>query len=396
MKFTPKSDTYTVEKFEIALNYMNKHILEIGLVGGGVSPLVALENNGLLYFPPTCRNNNSYQLVEVTNLTRNKLSYEWKIPYEAKNLFSVEEPKAMLLPYEKKKFVWRFSPEKQEKFNQKMTLVTWIDENKPNYRTYSLRVLGSCSSGSLHGLEMYKDFGNVIVGSSISSEIVLINNNDCNLDFELFLKQTTDEVNKSFNNICVLELEKTSGHIQARSRCVIRCRLRPTKLISYQFTVEYKIVYPNEAAKEPGSILPVSDDNLNGNILEEIDAKNENSFMNPNKKEILCYMTANGVYPKLNVTDIKALGAASNLSKDFLWKLLSIKELNTSMSCEPNPEELIYSIATRQEANRRLTSQTNKHVIELNFNAAPVNSDDTHVVLFVENSGLVATDWYLF
>ena len=63
------------------------------------------------------------------------------------------------------------------------------------------------------------------------------------------------------------------------------------------------------------------------------------------------------------------------------------------MGCEPNPEELIYSIATRQEANRRPASQTTKHFIDLNFNAAPLNSDDTQVVLFVENSGLVATDW---
>ena len=63
------------------------------------------------------------------------------------------------------------------------------------------------------------------------------------------------------------------------------------------------------------------------------------------------------------------------------------------MSCEPNPEELIYSIATRQEANRRSANQNAKQLIELNFNAAPLNSDDTQVVLFVENSGLVATDW---
>ena len=101
-KYTPKLDTYIVEKFEIALNYMSKHVLEIGVVGGGVLPLVSLENNGILYFPPTCKNNNSYQMYEVANLTRHQLNYEWKLPYEAKKLFSVEEDVSVLLPYEKK------------------------------------------------------------------------------------------------------------------------------------------------------------------------------------------------------------------------------------------------------------------------------------------------------
>ena len=101
-KFTPKIDSYVVEKFEIVLNYMDKHVLEIGAVGGGVSPLASLENNGILYFPPTCKNNNTFQSYEVTNLTRSPLNYEWKIPFEARNLFSVEEPKSILLPYEKK------------------------------------------------------------------------------------------------------------------------------------------------------------------------------------------------------------------------------------------------------------------------------------------------------
>jgi hypothetical protein len=224
-----------------------------------------------------------------------------------------------------------------------MTLVTWIgsDRHVPN-KTYPLRVLGSCTSGSLHGFEMYKDFGNIIVGSSISSELVIINNNDCNMDFELFIKQTTDDVNKAFNNVCILELEKYKANVKARSRCVIRCRVRPTKLICYQFTVEYRIIYPNENKVENGQEEILSEaysDVLNKNIDEQNTelmnnninynktiASVNNNNNNNNKREVLCYMTANGVYPKLAIVDLKATGAASNLSKDFLWKLLSIKE----------------------------------------------------------------------
>lgn len=370
LKFAPKTDSYVVDKYEIVLNYMPKHILEIGLVGGGVLPLISMENNGILYFPPTCKNNNSYQIYEVTNQTRSKIDYEWRIPYECKNLFSVNDVRGTLKPYERYKFLWRFSPQKLEKFNHKVALMSWIDPAKQNAKTSFLRILGSCANGSIQALEMYKDFGNIIVGSSVSSELVLINNNDCDMDFELFVKQSTDEnvFNKSYNG--VLELDEFTGRVKARSRHTIRCRLRPTKLTNYQFTIEYKIVYLSS-------------------YEENIETKESPT----NQKEVLCYMTANGVYPKLTITDIKGLGSASSLSKDYIWKILSIKELNTSMSCEPNPDELVYSIATRQEANRRLTGQNNKPIIEMNFNAAPINSDDTQVILFIENSGLVPTDW---
>lgn len=63
------------------------------------------------------------------------------------------------------------------------------------------------------------------------------------------------------------------------------------------------------------------------------------------------------------------------------------------MSCEPNPDELIYSIATRQEANRRLVHQTNRPIIDLNFVQAPLNSDDSQMILFMQNTGQVPADW---
>lgn len=63
------------------------------------------------------------------------------------------------------------------------------------------------------------------------------------------------------------------------------------------------------------------------------------------------------------------------------------------MSVEPNPNELIYSIATRQEINRRAVNLHNIPLIDMNFNAAPVNSEDAQVILFFENIGSVATEW---
>ena len=63
------------------------------------------------------------------------------------------------------------------------------------------------------------------------------------------------------------------------------------------------------------------------------------------------------------------------------------------MSNEPNPDELVYSIATRQEANRRIGNQFDKPFIEMNFSAAPLKSEDTQIIFFIENTGFVSAEW---
>jgi hypothetical protein len=151
----------------------------------------------------------------------------------------------------------------------------------------------------------------VVVGSSVTAELTLINHNDCGLAYELFVRQTVDEsvASRFVDSICTLEIEKPLGHVEARSRRQVRVRLRPIRLISYQFVIEYRIVYDNEPKSE---FVKTSEP-------DEASAQQQ-------QREVLCYMTASGVYPKLNITDIKGLGSVSSLNKDYLWKLLSINE----------------------------------------------------------------------
>lgn len=63
------------------------------------------------------------------------------------------------------------------------------------------------------------------------------------------------------------------------------------------------------------------------------------------------------------------------------------------MNNEPNADELVYSIATRQEANRRAKINNSKPIIDMNFSAAPVKSEDTKIIFFFENIGSVPAEW---
>ena len=135
----PKVESYFIDKCEIMLNYLSKHMLEVALIGAGSSPKISLENQGSLYFPPTCKNNFSVQSFELTNLTRAKLNYEWKIPYEYKKIISVDELTGSIDPHEVKKCIWKFSPDKIEKYNCKVILISWVDGEIKNKTMYNLR-----------------------------------------------------------------------------------------------------------------------------------------------------------------------------------------------------------------------------------------------------------------
>lgn len=361
-KFSPKQD-FHVEKCHIKLNDSDSHIFDVLLFANTDSPRIHLPNDGIIYFKPTCKGNTTYQTYDLANDTRMSIYYEWKLPLECKDLFDVKKLNGFLQPYEKIETIWKFTPKILDKFNMKVRLVVSIGDK---IKSLNVRLIGSCTNGTLGVTESYKDLGNVVVGSSETSEITLINNNSCSLDYELFIIQTvdSDSANAYKHDPCIIELEDVKGFLEARSRKTIRFRIRPIRVIGYQFSLNYKIIYPNDLDTQNSPI------------------------------EHLCYLSANGVYPKLSIIDVKASGSSSNLSKDYLWKLFSIDSLNSSMNCEPNADELMYSISTRQDVHRRIINKP-RVILDFNFNAAPINSFDSEIVLFVKNTGLVPTNWHL-
>lgn len=101
MKYTP-TENILVETCEFMLNYRRKNNLQLPVLGGMAFAELALENNGILYFAPTCKNNSSVKTFEIANLTPSKVNYEWKIPYESRKLFDVDCLQFYLDPYERK------------------------------------------------------------------------------------------------------------------------------------------------------------------------------------------------------------------------------------------------------------------------------------------------------
>lgn len=113
VKLKPRKDGIQVEKCELALNYRHQQnasansskanmLLELPIVGAAASPELGLENDGVVYFAPTCKSSTSNKAYEIVNMTGSRVYYEWKIPYEAKELFAVDQVRSYLEPFQKK------------------------------------------------------------------------------------------------------------------------------------------------------------------------------------------------------------------------------------------------------------------------------------------------------
>uniref|UniRef100_A0A8C9R8F8 Si:ch1073-349o24.2 n=1 Tax=Scleropages formosus TaxID=113540 RepID=A0A8C9R8F8_SCLFO len=160
-----------------------------------------------------------------------------------------------------------------------------------------------------------------------------------------------------------LELDSLTGTIPARSRMLIRCRVRPARRVRYTWSISYHTLNHRSALTGPHA---------------------------------LCQVQCRGVYPELRVTDAHGQGSTAGLNKRHIWRLLSLSALNAHLSRDPTPPELLYRTPTRHSL-RRHPSIFTPVMLDFNFNAAPLGSDPSSVMLVLENTGSIPVEWrFLF
>ncbi|KAI1899114.1 hypothetical protein AGOR_G00058210 [Albula goreensis] len=157
----------------------------------------------------------------------------------------------------------------------------------------------------------------------------------------------------------VLRLESHRGTVPARSRMVMRSTVRLPRRAQYCWTISYQI-------------LSSSGSELSG-------------------LQYLCQVKVEGVYPVLQVTDIRGSGGAEDLSKLQLWGLFSVDALNSYLRRDPTPPELTHRVPPEDS----LPPSFSPVLLDFNFSAAPLGSDPSAVLMVLENPGSIPVDWAL-
>jgi len=85
---------------EIGLTCVNIAIQEIVAYGSQEPAEVQLDNDGLMYFKPTCVDTTSSRSYSVRNLSRLPVNFEWRIKHSDSIVLSVHPTFGMIQPNE--------------------------------------------------------------------------------------------------------------------------------------------------------------------------------------------------------------------------------------------------------------------------------------------------------
>ncbi|KAK6315486.1 hypothetical protein J4Q44_G00150150 [Coregonus suidteri] len=380
LRTTPAEDCPAKLPLTLHFNASSKHTQELSVVSVVEKLCVSLEGEGSLFFKPTAVGSCSQRPYRVRNLTRLPLKFRWRIPGPDQCVISVAPDTGVLQPNETMVQTWSFTPFEEMVYNLKPNLTFWPIQTPGCRRSrLPLKVVGMASKGSIQAERAVLDLGEVLVGDCRSFEVPLINNGSCSVSFCLAVQQSLLDPGLSENTqkdtvappgpvvnsfTPVLELDTVSGTIPARSRLLIRSTVRPARRTRYCWDLTYQTL------SSAGSVL--------------------------DGPQPLCQVRGEGVFPTLEVTDVRCSGSMDGLSKLQLWSLFSLGHLNAHLQRDPAPPELTYRVPTRHSL-RRCPSIFTSAMLDFNFSAAPLGSDPSSVLLMFENIGSIPVEWsFLF
>ncbi|XP_043852035.1 cilia- and flagella-associated protein 65 [Dromiciops gliroides] len=368
----PKGIPWKQHSLSLQFNFCPKYVKEIMMMSREEPLELQLESGRTLYFKPTYVGGSSTSPFTIRNTTRLPLSFEWKYAYHNSKVVSVRPSKGIILPNEAMIHTWTFTPCHETKYLVRAVLWCWDEgasSGLPPSQTnhYLLRVIGEGIKGSITAKEKELDFGNVLVDSEQRKDLVLLNDGNCTLHYRLFVEQTMSgpcDPEEMKSDPVALKMDKMEGILSARSQEAICLTACPTHRLQYTWTISCSILTRNESKC--------------------------------GDKEVICKATMMGVYPTLSILDACATGSAGGITRQHLWRLLSLETLNSYLERDPTSWELTYKVPTRHSTNR-IPSIFTPLLLDFNFGASPIGSEPSVVFLLLKNSGVVPLNWaFLF
>ncbi|KAJ8383584.1 hypothetical protein AAFF_G00216570 [Aldrovandia affinis] len=372
LRGVPQEDHPPTLPVSLQLNASPKHTQALTVVSVVETPRVALEGDGSLFFKPTALGSSSLRSHMLKNTSRLPLHFHWQIHRPEDQVLSVQPEKGVLQPNDAQVLKWSFSPLAEMLYTLRPSLTFWPVEATGNRKSrLCIQVVGLASTGSIQVKQALIDLGQVLAGSCQSCDLPLINNGPCPLSFSLEVKQCIVGLGQGEDcdrDAVALQLDSHRGMVPARSKMVVRSTVRLTRRAQYCWTISYQILSSTATG----------------------DGRSELAGA-----QHLCQVKAEGVFPVLQVTDVRGSGGVEGLSKLQLWGLFSLDILNAYLRRDPTPPQLTCKVATQRSLQG--SPSFSPVLLDFNFSAAPLGSEPSSVLLMLENPGSIPVEWcFLF
>ncbi|XP_072300067.1 cilia- and flagella-associated protein 65 [Eucyclogobius newberryi] len=344
-----------------------KYTEELTIISNTEPPCVSLEDEGKVHLPPTALHSSTKRLHCIRNLSRQALRFQWRIPEDDWGLISAEPDAGVLNPNESLALMWSFTPSEEKTYTFKPSLaISPMQFPDVVNLQLPLEVTGRGCVGHVQAKEVLLEVNDVMVRNSQAISIAVTNNSPCTISFCVTAEQTLKDKELVHNpNIdqCALQFHNERVTIVSNSTVLLQSTFTPPVKAQYQWIISYQKINAN------GSMSPAT---------------------------FLCEVRAKGVYPTIQMTDVRGSGSLSQFSKMHLWTLLSLDHLNKLLQFSPCQPELTHSIPTKHSLYS-IPSVLTKASVDFNFSAAPLNSDLSTFMLMLCNPGITPVEWaFLF
>ncbi|KAK7168813.1 hypothetical protein R3I93_004958 [Phoxinus phoxinus] len=365
---TPSPDHSSGIPLTLQLNASPNHAQVLNVVAVAEKLSMSVEEGGSLFFQPTAVGSCSERTLRVRNLSRVPMEFKWRLCGSNQRVLTVLPNTDILQPNESKVQKWSFAPKEEMMYNMKPSLTFWpVQTPQCKKSRLTIEAVGLASKGSLQAEQPVIDLGEVLVESCKSFEVSLLNDSPCAVSYSLTTQQSVTDtglLEDMTQDPLVLEMENVKGTIPADCRLPIRCTVRPARRAHYCWTISYHIL------------------NASGSVGGE--------------PQSICHVQAEGVYPTMEVMDVRSCGNVEGLSKLQLWRLFNLDALNTYLRRDPSPSELTFRVPTRHSFRHRPSIFTSA-TMDFSFSAAPLGSDPTSILLLFKNPGSIPVEWsFLF
>ncbi|XP_052004731.1 cilia- and flagella-associated protein 65 [Xyrauchen texanus] len=369
---TPSEDHPASMPLTLQMNASPKHTQVLNVVAVAEKLSICVEGGGSLFFKPIAVGSCSEQTMWVKNLSRVPVEFQWRLGRSDRRVLTVLPDTDTLQPNESKVQKWYFAPIEEMMYNMKPSLTFWpVQTPQCKKSRLTIKAVGLASKGYLQAEQPIIDLGEVLVGSCKSFGVSLLNDSSCAVSYTLTAQQSvtvTGLPDVLTQDSLVLEMENVNGTIPAHCRLLIHCTVKLAHRAHYCWTISYHILsatvgWPGSVGGEPQSV---------------------------------CQVKAEGVYPTLEVMDVRSCGSVEGLSKLQLWHLFSLDALNAHLRSDPSPAELTFRVPTKHSL-RHCPSIFTSTMLDFNFNAAPLDSNPSSILLMFKNTGSIPVEWsFLF
>ncbi|XP_073768570.1 cilia- and flagella-associated protein 65 isoform X2 [Danio rerio] len=369
LRCSPSPDHPSRIPLTLHLNASPNHTQVLNVVAVAEKLSVSVEGDGRLFFQPTAVNSCSEQTLQVKNTSTVPLEFKWRLCRSDQTVLTVLPDTGVLQPNECKVQKWSFTPKEEMMYNMRPCLTFWpVQAPQIEKSRFTVKAIGFASKCSLQAEQPVIDLGEVLVGSCKAFDFPLLNNSPCAVSYSLTTQQcisVTGFPEEMTQDPQVLEMENAKWTIPADCRILIRCTVKPALRAHYCWTIGYHVL------------------NVSGSTGED-------------QPQTICNVQAEGVYPSLEVMDIRSCGGLDGLSKLQLWRLFNLDTLNSNLRRDPSPSELTFRVPTRHSL-RRCPSIFTSAIVDFSFSASPLGSEPSSVLLLFKNPGSIPVEWsFLF